>query len=818
MYNYYKLQFTLQQIAKITNGKLIGQNLYVNSIVYDSRLPFESEKSLFVALKTKRSDGHRFVNQVIEKGGRAFLISEKDILNQNESFVLVEDTLKALQSLAAYQRSNFSGTLVGITGSTGKTTVKEWLNTILIGSKKVIKSPKSFNSQLGVALSALKLENNFNLAILEAGISTPNEMEKLEQMIKPHIGLITNIGEAHQANFTSYGQKLKEKLILFKNAEFIIYNIDNELIHKNIIEKFKKKKLFTWGHTSNADLRIVKTTNTELECVFQEENIKINLASSNRYFMENLMHCIATCLLLQIPINEILNGVKEIKPLPMRLEMKHGQNGILLVNDSYSADFSSLEVALDYLHKVAGAQKKTLILSEFDDQNIEANQYKVKLERLSNRYGLRKLILIGNQFNSIELGNVELHQYENTEAFINHNSVNFFANEAILIKGARRFKLERLLNLFQAKSHRTRLEINLSALTHNFRYFENQLGNQTQLMVMLKALGYGAGTFELARLLQNLNAAYIAVAYIDEGVELRQKGITMPIMVLSPDIEGFSNLIQYNLEPEVYSFEILDELLIFLIENDSFQKLPIHVNIDTGMKRLGFEVNEIEKLGLLLQENQQWFDVKSVFTHLAASDEPLHDEFTQNQISLLQKAIASLRRFLDSKFFVHAANTGGILRHKNARFDMVRLGIGFYGVDPTQNKSYLQLAFRWVTQISQIKKVAKGESVGYSRRFVASKETKIATIPIGYADGFTRLQGNEVGSVYINGIKAPILGSVCMDMCMVNIDNIECNVGDEVVIFENNQQLDQLCKNQNTIPYELLSQISARVKRIYLEE
>lgn len=812
------MQLTLQQIATITNGKLIGSDIIVNSIAYDSRLPFKSDSPIFVALITKSGNGHEYIQGLIEKKCSAFLISNPNAIVSAASFVLVNNTLTALQSIAAFTRKQFKNTVIGITGSTGKTTVKEWLGSILSPDNLVFKSPKSFNSQLGVAISAIELDLKYELAILEAGISRANEMQNLEAIIKPNIGLITNIGEAHKANFNSYESKLLEKLQLFKSCDSIVYCRDQGLVHSSILSQLPRAKPFSWGYNQNATVRVISKKSDKVYCEYNHQKISISLTSGNDYYFENIMHCVTMCLMLSVPLNQIIKGVKEIKPLPMRLEMKQGQYNTLLVNDSYSADFHSLEVALDYLIKVAGNQSKTLILSEFDEQNVNIDTYIKRLNKLIGIYQINRLVLIGERFLSLKFLNVRVEQFDSTQQFINHNSVSQFANEAILIKGARKFKLERLLSLFQAKSHRTRLEINQTALQHNYKTVKRQLAPNTQVMVMLKALGYGAGTFELARLLQNLKANYIAVAYIDEGVELRQKGITTPIMVLSPEGEGFYNLLQYQLEPEVYSFELVNELLEFLRDAEINKPLPVHVNIDTGMKRLGFEKDTVKPLGQLLNSNQNLVTVKSVFTHLAASDNAEHDAFTQQQVDYLKNAILVLRQSINYSFLVHAANTAGILRTANAQFDMVRLGIGFYGIDPSANNNKLRLAFKWVTEIIQIKHVGKGNSVGYSRSWRAPQDSIIATIPVGYADGLSRKLGNEKGAVYINGHKAEIVGAVCMDMCMVNVTKIKCKVADEVVIFENAQQLNELCKAQNTIPYELLAQISTRVKRIYLEE
>lgn len=813
------MDYSLKEIAELSHGRLIGNNQAVFNIVFDSRIPFAPDGNLFVALQTNKNDGHQYIQAAFNKGVRSFLVSVKPSLDlPNASFVLVDDTLMALQSLAAHSRNNLNSQIVAITGSNGKTTVKEWLYQILHESINIYKSPKSYNSQLGVALSVLQADEHADLAIFEAGISKPSEMSRLQEIIRPEIGIFTNLGEAHDANFESRDQKLFEKLKLFQGVDKLIFCYDQEAVRKAIENNFNQKQILSWGYHSKSNIRIKNTANGLL-CTYKGLEVEFEFEEKDLYHIENIMHCVALCFQLKVPVDIIQKGITGIKPIPMRLEMKQGQYGTLLVNDSYSADFKSLEVALEYLFKVAGTQERTLIVSEFDEQNINSSMYQTKFKSYVKRFKLTKLCLIGESLRNIEIDNIRLDKYDSTIEFIRHNDVLSFSNEAILIKGARRFKLESLLNLFQAKTHRTRLEISLSALRSNFDYIKSTVGKQTGIIVMLKALGYGAGTFELARLLQDVNANYVAVAYIDEGVELRQKGIDLPIMVLNPEGEGFSNLITYRLEPEIYSIEILNELIQFLEDRNEERQVNIHINLDTGMHRLGFNEATLNQAIEVINEKKRFVRVKSVFTHLAASDNSSFDAFTNEQIADFRNKVEKLRGQIENDFFTHVSNTAGILRHENARFDMVRLGIGFYGIDPSNYYNRrLELAFKWLTQISQINEVKAGDSVGYSRSWIAQKDVRVATIPVGYADGLSRKLSNEKGRVYINGQKAPIIGSVCMDMCMVNVNQIECKTGDKVVIFENQAQLAALCQAQETIPYELLVQISGRVKRVYLEE
>ncbi|MBI1184168.1 bifunctional UDP-N-acetylmuramoyl-tripeptide:D-alanyl-D-alanine ligase/alanine racemase [bacterium] len=816
------LEYTLNHIAQIAGGKLIGKaSMLVSEVSFDSRMPILGSKTLFVAIKTGQGNGHQYLAQLFAAGCHAFLVSEAEAVPAGASYILVDDTLTALQTWAAYHRGSLSATVLGITGSSGKTTVKEWLSQLIAPGKLVFKSPKSYNSQLGVALSVLLATPAHEIAIFEAGISKPGEMKALQGMIRPQIGLITNIGAAHEANFSSIEAKLQEKLGLFETAQTILFCQDHSFVAQVLKERFAGKNLISWGFHQEASLRIIERNNHEIHFSFRGANYHVPLPFFDSYHFENVMHCLLAALVLGEPLQSVVAQLQTIKSLPMRLEMKQGKFDTLLVNDSYSADEHSLKVALHYLSSVAGEQSKSAIISEFDDQLVRQSDYQRIFTDFALQYHLHSLVLIGENLQSVQppIDGLEVLHFPSGQAFLDTYNAAHFAGQALLVKGARKFKLEQIIQSFQAKSHRTQLEINLAVLRENFHQIKQLLLPQTQVMVMLKALGYGAGTFEIARLLQGIGAAYLAVAYIDEGVMLRQKGIKLPIMVLNPDEEGFVNLLLHKLEPEVYSFGLLSALLHFVRQQTPGEPLPIHININSGMNRLGFDGHEVEKLGRLLKENSQWLSVASVFTHLAGSDETAHDAFTMQQKERFDKACAQLQQHISTPFFRHVANTAGAIRNLGLQYNMVRLGIGFYGIDPSQtHTSKLRLAFRWVTRISQVRQVAMGESVGYSRRWFAGRNSLIATIPIGYADGFSRALSNGAGGVYIHGKWAPVVGSVCMDMLMVDVTEVEAKEGDEVVIFENPEQLERICKALHTIPYEVMATISDRVKRIYLED
>lgn len=814
------MRYAVSQLFKLLDGTLKHSvtDPLITHICYDSRLPIYGEHSMFVALKTAKADGHQYVQKAYDAGCRTFLTDQPVKLPEDCNHIEVDDCLRALQHLARQHRMQFQGTVIGITGSWGKTTVKEWLYEIVGSEHKVVKSPKSFNSQLGVALSLLNIEPEHEIALIEAGISEPGDMASLEAMIQPDIGIFTTLAEAHQANFSSMEEKLLEKLQLFKRAKRVLFNSDKHQVAKHLSTLYPNVARHTWGAHASNDLQVTALLNEHVEVRFNNEHFQLKTSSKDAYHYENVMHAAHTALQLGIPSAQVAESVKRLKPLAMRLEMKPGQHGITLVNDSYSADFYSLEVGLNYLHKVAGDQRKTLILSEFDQQEISESDFIGRLDVLAKAHSLYQIVLVGKtQFSEKTLpSGTFINTYAGTSDLLKACNPSHFANEAILVKGARRFQLEKVIHLLQAKSHRTQLELNTNALVKNYNWFKQHLPKDTSIMVMLKALSYGAGTFEIARLLQNLGVNYLAVAYTDEGVTLRENGIQVPIMVLNPDEEGFVKMLEYDLEPEVYSISLLTQLRSFM-ENSS-GKIKVHINIDTGMHRLGFMPEEVPELARSLQDAEEQLEVASVFCHLSGADETEHNAFTLQQLQLLRKAVGVLQTKLNQTFLVHAGNSAGAIAHPESVFDMVRLGIGFYGLNTTEKHADLDLAFRLSTRISQIKQIKKGESVGYSRSWYAKEDRSIATIPMGYADGLPRILGNEKGRVYINGHEAPFIGAICMDMSMIDISGIPVNEGDEVVIFENQDQLIQLSNDIGTIPYEVLAGISPRVKRIYLED
>lgn len=816
------MNYQLKDIAKIIAAERIGQSAIseITQVSFDTRKPIQGKSTLFVALSGTSADGHQYVKRAYELGCRSFLVSRMaPDFPKEANYLMVTDALRAIQELASHHRQNFQGTVVGITGSTGKTTIKEWLYELLHLEKRISKSPKSFNSQLGVALSALLISNKSDLAILEAGISKEGEMTNLQRIIKPDIGLFSNIGDAHQANFESYEKKVQEKMHLFSEAKLLLYCVDHDVIHREVKRSFKRKTK-TWGASIHADLKVLSRVGKVLDLEYKGERWTLKLEASDAYHYENVMHCVLFSLTQGLSIDFLKQGIPQLSTMSMRLEMKHGVDNILLVNDSYSADFQSLEVALDYLNSIAANQSKTLVLSDFVEQYFSEEEYLTRLNALIQSHDLAKVIgigpLIGRFGNRIEVEELQL--FEGTEEFLSKITSSMFKDEAVLVKGARKFRLERVVNFFQAKSNRTRLEVNLGALKHNYQWFRNRLPVGTEMMVMVKALSYGAGSFEVARLIEGLGARYLAVAYADEGVFLRRKGVTCPIMVLNPEAEGFVNLIQYNLEPELYSLSMTRDLVAFLKNEMMDHPMKVHLNFDTGMHRLGFVKKEMDQLIKALTESEDLVHVASVFTHLAASDDPQHRNFTQGQLDDIDRLTSAMKERLGYDFLVHACNTSGVLNYGNSCFDMVRLGIGFYGIDPSGNHNPLMPALKLVTQISQVKEIEPGQSVGYGRGWIAQKKSTTATVPIGYADGLPRTAGNLKAQAYVNGKPVPFVGSICMDMSMLDVSGLRVQEGDEVVIFETQAQLEQFSKDIDTIPYEVLAGISQRVKRVFIED
>lgn len=819
--------YHMSQIAHFTNGQFI-QNDNDDIIIHisiDSRKTFSKSSTLFFALVGERNDGHEFIDTLIENGIKNFIISDSSFVqNRKANFILVKDTLVALQKLATEHRSSFSYPVLGITGSNGKTAVKEWLAQLLSSDRQIIRSPKSYNSQVGVPLSIWQMTQNDELAIIEAGISQPGEMPKLANIIQPNWGILTNIGEAHSVNFSSNQEKLNEKLELFREAE-IVFSRDKYLSLENLKKKDFKGKLVLFGNSDGCFLQILEVKkigkSTSIQGHVRNESYSIEIPFTDQASIENACICWTVMAWMQYSPETIQERMLWLHPIAMRLELKEGIHQTTLINDTYNSDIGSLEIALDFLSQQKQHQKKSLILSDIlQSKNEDKNLYQAVADAVNQR-NIYRLIGIGPKIKQFE-GLFELENksfYSNTAEYLENFDFSTLNNETILIKGARHYSFEKISKRLQNKTHQTVLEISLNAIEHNLNYFKSKLQPGVRLMCMVKAFSYGSGSFEIANLLQFHNVNYLGVAYSDEGLELRKNGINLPIMVMSPDQRSFGQMILQRLEPEVHNFDLLSTFLDELDQHKLKKPYPIHLKIDTGMHRLGFEQKDMNQLISILKSNRDKIKIQSIFSHLAASDESTHDEFTQHQIQLFENISQQITQEFDYEIIRHIANSAGIQRFPNAQFDMVRLGIGLYGVGVNSNEQKkLQSVSRFVSSISEIRKIKKGDSIGYSRKGKAEKDTTIATVMLGYADGLSRALSNGVGKLYVHHQPAPIIGNVCMDMCMIDVSGIDAKIGDEVVVFDQNHPIDQLAQTLNTIPYEIMTSISSRVKRIYFQE
>ena len=813
------MTLSIPNIEKILHAKRFGDsNSTIETISIDSRSLQNNEKTLFFALVGPNNDAHIYISALIEKGVQNFVVTHiPEGLSNKATFLVVENTLEALQRYAAYHRSLFKFPVFGLTGSNGKTIVKEWLNFLLNPDFNIIRSPKSYNSQVGVPLSVISINDKHNLGIFEAGISKMNEMEKLEVIIKPTIGIITNIGSAHDEGFEDLEKKIKEKLKLFKHSKLIIYQ-KNKVIDSLLESKIKS---FSWSYTDEtADVFISKKEiqdKTALQIRNDKDNFEIQIPFQDEASVENAITCLMVLLSFKYDKTTIQNRMQWLYPVEMRLKIKNGINNTTLIDDSYSSDFQSLKIALDFLESQKQYKNKTLILSDIFQSGLSNQELYSKVSQLITSNKINRVIGIGETISEFKNQFTNCITFRNTaDFFLNLNYLNF-VNETILIKGARHFQFEEIVAALEEKTHETVLEINLNSISHNLSFYKSKLKPTTKMMVMVKAFGYGSGGFEIAKLLEHHKVDYLGVAFADEGISLKNGGISLPIMVLNPETTSFSAIIQYKLEPEIYSLKGLNAFLK-IAENRKLKHFPIHIKLDTGMHRLGFEEGNLDELIAILKENK-FVAVKSILSHMATSDDLEHQDFAHSQLNLFEKLSSKLMTELQIKPIRHILNTSGISNFPESQYDMVRLGIGLYGVsNDVEEQKYLENVGTLKSIISQIRTIQAGESVGYGRRFVADKPAKIATIPIGYADGISRHWGNGVGFVTINNQKATIIGSVCMDMLMVDITEINCKEGDSVIIFGESPSVSYIAEQLQTIPYEILTSISQRVKRVFYRE
>jgi alanine racemase len=820
------VNLTASDVARITGGTLTGPgDIIVSDLVTDSRQVSFTENAAFIAISGVNHDGHKFIDSLFKRGVRAFIVERlpsKVDFYPDAAFIVTVNSVDALQLLAAEKRKFFKSPVVAVTGSAGKTIVKEWLSDLLGRTSPVIRSPKSYNSQVGVPLSVWKLEDKFKFGIFEAGISFPGEMEKLQKIIDPDIGIITNIGDAHNENFPDHETKAREKLKLFVNASTIIFCRDHSLLAKLILgdQNLSKKNLIDWSFNNHDATIFVKKRPLEneytgLEIIYNAKTFDFKIPFSDRASVENAITAASACLAVGMNPADIREGLAELVPVAMRMELKSGINNCHLIEDYYNSDPGSLGMALEYLRS-QNNHKTTLILSDFIQSGREEEELYSEVADLIRKTGINKFIGIGKALmrNSSSFDD-EARFFYSTDDFITHFNSNEFMNEMILLKGARVFELERIGRLLEQQVHITVLEINLDAISHNLNEFRKFLNPETRIMAMVKAFGYGAGAAEIASLMEYNQVSYLGVAYSDEGVELRKAGLTIPIIVMNPDLTSADVIIQNNLEPEIYSFSSLERFVEAASRNGLYN-YPVHLKIDTGMHRLGFMPDEIDRLASRMNEFS-CIRIMSVFSHLASSEDPAFDKFTHHQVEQFSSAVSIIKKTVGYSFLRHVLNTAGIVRFPQYQFDMVRPGIGIYGAGSFKGIS-LRPASRFKTRISQVKRIPAGEPVGYGCADVSDTERIIAILPVGYADGLDRGLGNRKGNLFIKGKRAPLTGNICMDTCMADITGINASEGDEAEIFGQNISINELARQCETIPYEILTSVPHRVKRIFFRE
>lgn len=823
------MNLALSHIIAITGAETKGQitDAVIREIVTDSRKITGAGQTIYAAIKGVHHNGHLFLRDCYDKGIRFFIVEENttDSFPDDAVFLRVKNTVDAIQRIASAHRSSFKYPVIGITGSNGKTIVKEWLNQLLCSHFKIVRSPKSYNSQVGVPFSIWNMGTEHSLGIFEAGISMPGEMEKLERIIRPEIGVLTTIGQAHIEHFSSRENLIREKIILFGNSRKIIYCSDAKDADAILKAEYPESRLFSWSlHSSpGSDLYVTDIIRTDSSTSFTfqyaDREYQAEIPFGDQASLENAVSCISVCLVLNISPEEISDSLKKLNPVRLRLQLIRGAGNFDMINDSYSADLKSLEIALEYMARHARERKTAVVLSDILQSGETESELHAKINSLLQKFKTEQLFGIGTSMirNKAQY-EIPVQMFPKTEDFLRVAKNDLFQDHILLVKGAREFGFERIVANLQAQTHETVLEVDLNAVARNMHYFRRLIGSETKLMVMVKAAGYGTGTAEIARTLEFNKADYLAVAYIDEGIALREAGISLPIMVLNSELAGLPSMIRYQLEPEIFSLKSLDAFVETLKRHPEKQPFPVHIKLDTGMHRLGFETEEIERLCDRIAREKS-IRVVSIFTHLAGSDDPGHDAFTHHQLELFRENAERIISAIGYRPMLHAANTGAIQRHPESAMDMVRLGIGLYGIsaDP-KAQGELQTVATLKTIISQIKNIRKGESIGYGRNFIAVRNMRIATIPVGYADGLKRSLSNGKGAVMINGHLCPIVGNVCMDMTMVDITDADVSESDSVEIFGNNYPIAEIARNSGTIAYEVLTSISHRVKRIYLEE
>jgi len=813
------LSVKIQDLIPAMHSRFEGiqPGMEIDNVSIDSRSLQNNAGTLFFALAGQNRDGHQYIIQLIDKGVMNFVVSHiPPEAAGKANFFVVGSTLAALQDFGQYYRSLYKFPVIAITGSTGKTIVKEWLNYLLSPDYTIIRSPKSYNSQVGVPLSVIGINERHNLGIFEAGISTVSEMERLEPIIRPDIGILTNIGPAHDEGFTSRQEKIVEKLKLFTNVKLLILQknpeVEAELIH-NI-------PTFTWSFSAGADVQVAQvheSGNTVLSVAYNKTVFDACIPFTDDASVENAISCLMLLLHFGYSHEAIKERMAGLYPVELRLQVKNGINGCTIIDDSFNSDYQSLKISLDFLEQHKTHHKKTVILSDVFQSGFDTGLLYAKVAKLLASHNISCVIGIGEKISTQLADFPNFFPYKTTKEFLAHYRAGAFNNETILVKGARSFRFDEIVVFLEEKTHETVLEIDLNAIVHNLNFYKSKLRPETKIMVMVKAFGYGSGSYEIAKALSHQKVDYLGVAFADEGISLRNAGISTPIIVMNPESTAFAAMAAYNLEPEIYSANELRAFIAVAQQKNLFN-YPIHIKLDTGMHRLGFEGYQLEELIDLLKNNNL-ISVKSIFSHLSSSDVPEFNDFTLGQIAKFEQWSQAIMQALAIQPIRHILNTSGIYNYPQAQYNMVRLGIGLYGVgnDATERLS-LENVGTLKTIILQVKEIPAGESIGYSRKFRTSETIKIATLPIGYADGIPRRWGNEKGYVLIKGKKAVITGTISMDMMMVNITGIDCTEGDTAIIFGKEPSVVAIAEALGTIPYEILTSISQRVKRVFYKE
>jgi len=805
-------------LAAICQGKTLQQNKdrEIRDLIIDSRKVLLSEQALFFAISGERHDGHQYISDLYRAGIRQFVVEKLVSVSPypEANFIQVVSSKLALQAIVTNHRSNFSIPVIGITGSNGKTIIKEWLFQLLSPDYKIVKNPGSYNSQIGVPLSVWHMQGHHQLGIFEAGISRSGEMENLAKVIQPSVGIFSNLGSAHDEGFTDLQEKTREKLKLFSHVDKLVYCSD----HAVIASEVRKTKIPTisWGVSAEADYQI-NQQGTDVSIRSGKNELKLILPFADKASVENALHCIVLMLHLKYSQQVIQERIQLLRSVPMRLELKQGINNCQIIDDSYNNDLGGLQISLDFLGSVQ-KKKKTLILSDVLQTGLGNEALPLRIIEIISNSGIQKLVGIGPLLYRQQLLfkrlSIQTKFYQSTEEALAQTIWDEFNNEIILVKGARSFHFEKIVNQLQRKIHGTRMEIDLNKMVHNLNFFKSRLSPGVKIMAMVKAFAYGSGSEEVANLLQYHRVDYLGVAYADEGVELRKNHITLPIMVMNPTEESYDSLITHKLEPVIYCITLLHSLVNYL----RGRHCVIHLELETGMHRLGLEEEDIDEVIEVLRANTN-ISIASIFSHLAGADEQQHDHYSTRQYELYINAYDKIAKALAIKPIRHILNSPGILRLPHYQMDMVRLGIGLYGVNPTADEfNQLQPVATLKTVVSQIKKINVGETVGYGRRGKSEREVTIATIAIGYADGFNRSFSRGVGHVLVNGKRAPVFGNVCMDMTMIDLTGIEAKVGDDVTIFGDGLPIHEVASTIKTIPYEILTNTSERVKRVFFAE